>query len=242
MSNQQYKTNAILAPLLLAIGIALAGYFISNTLYNSKIALNTADVKGLAERRVEADSAFWSIQYTVTGNQKADIANLYKESENDQSEIIALLTENGFSEDEIQPGIINYVNQEYRDKNQVLVEQKHSLIGQIEVQTKKVKQVAKVRAKLNKLIAKGLDIQNNAPAYYFTKLNDIKPAMLKEATKNARIAATTFAENVGASVGGIKSARQGSFSIRDAGEEYGDRNKIEKDIRVVTTVSFYIEN
>jgi len=78
MTNQQDKTSAILAPLLLAIGIALAGYFISHTLYNSKIALNTADVKGLAERIVESDSAFWTIQYTVTGNKKQISRNYMK--------------------------------------------------------------------------------------------------------------------------------------------------------------------
>lgn len=240
MSNLLDKTNNILSPLLLAAGIALAGYFISNTLYNSKIALNTADVKGLAERRVEADSAFWSIHYTVTGNKKEDIAKLYKDSEKDQQKIISLLTENGFSENEIKPGIINYLNHEYRDENQNLVEKKYLLIGEIEVQTKKVRLVAKVRSKLNKLIAQGLDIQNNNPAYHFTKLNDIKPAMLKEATRNARLAANEFATNAGVTVGGIRSARQGGFVIRDVGESYGDTQKIEKNVRVVTNVTFFL--
>ncbi|MGB0496214.1 MAG: SIMPL domain-containing protein [Kangiellaceae bacterium] len=240
MSDQQGKTNAIFPALLLSVGIAVAGYFIGNTLYNSKIALNTADVKGLAERRVEADSAFWSIQYTVTGNQKDDISKLYEESEQDQNKVISLLTENGFSEDEIKLGIINYVNQEYRDENQKLVEEKHLLIGEIEVQTNKVRLVSKVRSKLNKLIAQGLDIQNNDPAYHFTKLNEIKPDMLKEATRNARLAANEFATNAGVKVGGIRSARQGGFVIRDVGKNYGDTKKIEKDVRVVTNVTFFL--
>ena len=64
--------------------------------------------------------------------------------------------------------------------------------------------------------------------------------MLREATKNARSAAIEFAENAGVSVGGIRSARQGSFYIRDAGEDYGDTKKIEKDMRVVTTITFYL--
>jgi len=151
-----------------------------------------------------------------------------------------LLTENGFSNDEIQPGIINYVNQEYRDENQKLVEAKYLLIGEIEVQTNKVRLVAKVRSKLNKLIAQGLDIQNNKPAYHFTKLNDIKPAMLKEATRNARLAANEFATNAGVKVGGIRSARQGGFVIRDVGQNYGDTRKIEKNVRVVTNVTFFL--
>ena len=64
--------------------------------------------------------------------------------------------------------------------------------------------------------------------------------MLREATKNARIAANEFAENAGVKVGGIRSARQGGFIIRDVGENYGDTKKIEKDVRVVTTITFYL--
>jgi len=41
-------------------------------------------------------------------------------------------------------------------------------------------------------------------------------------------------------VGGIRSALQGNFFVRDAGEEFGDTAKIEKDVRVVTTITFYL--
>jgi hypothetical protein len=238
--NKCYNNGLALSALLLAIGIALAGYFISQTLYKSKVALNTADVKGLAERRVEADKAYWSIQYTVTGSSNSDIQKLYADSESDQEKIIALLKVSGFDDAEIRPGIINYYKEEFRDENQNLVEDKVYLIGEIEVQTSKVKLVADGRAKLNTLIAQGLDVKNNAPSYHFTKLHEIKPDMLKEATTNARLAANEFANNAGVNVGGIRSARQGGFVIRDVGQSYGDTEKIEKDVRVVTNVTFFL--
>lgn len=106
--------------------------------------------------------------------------------------------------------------------------------------TQKVQLVSEVRAELNKLIAEGLDVKNRQPAYHFTKLNDIKPEMLKEATKNARIAANEFATNAGVAVGGIRTARQGGFVIRDVGTNYGDTTKIDKDVRVVTNVTFFL--
>jgi len=158
----------------------------------------------------------------------------------DQQKIIALLKDSGLSDDEIKPGVIRYVKDEYRDHNQQLVEEKHVLIGAIDIQTSKVKLVSDVRSKLNKLIAQGLDVRNNPPAYHFTKLNDIKPEMLKEATRNARLAANEFATNAGVNVGGIRTARQGGFVIRDVGENYGDTQKIEKDVRVVTNVTFLL--
>jgi hypothetical protein len=240
MSNDINRINITRAALLLAIGIAVAGYFISETLYKSKVALNTADVKGLAERRVKADKAYWSIQYTVTGNSKSEIPKLYEQSESDQKKIISLLNSSGFTDDEIRPGVINYLKKEFRDEDHKLVEEKHLLVGEIEVETLKVQLVSEGRTKLNTLIAQGLDVKNNAPAYLFTRLNEIKPAMLKEATKNARIAANEFATNAGVKVGGIRSARQGGFVIRDVGQNYGDTTKIEKDVRVVTNVTFFL--
>ena len=240
MNKNESMINITVSALLLSIGIALAGYFVSNTLYNSKVALNTADVKGLAERRVKANKAYWTIHYTVTGDNKSAIPKLYKDSESDQKKIIALLKSSGFSDNEIVPGIINYIKKEFRDENQKLIEEKHSLVGEIEVRTSKVQLVSEGRSKLNTLIAQGIDVRNNAPAYHFTELNEIKPAMLKEATKNARLAANEFATNAGVKVGGIRSARQGGFVIRDVGQNYGDTKKIEKDVRVVTNVTFFL--
>jgi len=155
MSQNNSKVEFILSALMLAIGIAAAGYFISGTLYKSKIALNTADVKGLAERRVEADAAYWAIQYTVSGASKSEIPKLYDDSEVDQKKVIALLKESGFGDSEITPGVIRYHKQEFRDENQALVEERHFLVGTIDVQTNQVKLVSQVRSKLNKLIAQG---------------------------------------------------------------------------------------
>lgn len=234
------RPDVLGAAFLIAAGMAAGGWFVSRTLYNSQVAINVAEVKGLAERRVEADCAFWKIQYAVTGTDREALPRLYEQSQADQKKIVALLLESGFDQAELSPGVIDFSTEEFRDENQRLVESKVQLTGSIDVETQKVRKVAEVRAKLNSLVAQGLAITNNAPAYHFTKLNDIKPEMVKEATTNARIAANEFAENAGVEVGRIKSAQQGGFLIRDVGEEYGDTKSIEKEVRVVTTITFYL--
>lgn len=223
-----------------AIGLALAGYFVSQTLYNAKVALNTAEAKGLAERRVTADRANWTIRFRLSGKKQSDVPSLYKQSEVNQNKIVELLKEHGVKDSEISLGVIDYLYNEYRDNQQRVVDEKHTLIGSINVETKDVEKVSAARAAVNTLIAEGIKIENASPIYRFTGLNAIKPDMLREATKNARIAANEFAENAGVEVGGIRNARQGGFYIRDAGEEYGDTRKIEKDVRVVTTITFYL--
>ncbi|MCG7588647.1 SIMPL domain-containing protein [Photobacterium sp. OFAV2-7] len=230
----------VLGGVLIALGLGSCGYFIGQTMYNAKVAMNIAEVKGLAEQRVESDIANWQLRFSISSKNKQDIPALYQQAEAQQQEIIAILKANGFTDDEIEIGLIEYKYYEYRDDGQTVVDQDHELEGMISLETTKVRDVATVRGEVNKLVAKGYNITNYAPTYRFTKLNDIKPEMLKAATTNARIAANEFAANAGVAVGGIRSARQGNFSITDAGEEYGDRHKIEKDVRVVTRIEFYL--
>ena len=236
-------TNKFALPFLgafLAFGVALCGYFIGQTMYNGKVALNTAEAKGLAERIVSADIADWQIEFHVSGKSKSDIPNLYLAVEKNETEIIKLLKENGLSEKEINVGVIEYSKREFRDKNQALVDENHQLVGSIKVITKNVQALPRIRSKINKLMVQGINIVNHLPNYRFTKLNEIKPDMLREATKNARLSANEFAKNAGVKVGGIRSARQGNVYITDLGESYGDTSKIDKSVRIVTTITFYL--
>ena len=50
------------------------------------------------------------------------ISELYSRSEFNQAQIIQLLTESGFSLEEIKPGVINYSKHEYRNEQQELVD------------------------------------------------------------------------------------------------------------------------
>lgn len=240
MVNRPNPGALVACSALVSVGVALAGYFISQTLYNSKVGINTAEAKGLAERRVSADRANWQIGFSVSGASRDEIPSLYAKAEEHQASIIRVLEEEGLSQEEISIGVLEYGYQEYRDDQQQLVDQRHTLSGNISVETRKIALIRTARAKLNRLLAEGINLQNRPPAYRFTGLNEIKPDMLREATRNARIAASEFAENAGVHVGGIRDARQGNFFVRDAGEEYGDTAKIEKDVRVVTTITFYL--
>ena len=74
--------------------------------------------------------------------------------------------------------------------------------------------------------------------YLFTALDQIKPEMIAEATRDARSAAQQFAEDSGSKVGAIRNAQQGYFSIEDR-----DRFSPEqKTVRVVTTIEYFLED
>ncbi len=242
MSTTPKSAISLLPAVVLALGIAAAGYFASQTISNSKIAINTAEAKGLAERRVSADSVTWSVYFKVTGKSRDELSALYTEAENQQKLIKELLLKEGLTEDEIQLGILDYGNREYRNQEQIVVDESHWVSGSLSVESNNVSLIPKIRLSVNKLIAQGIDITNPSPSYHFTKLNEIKPEMLSEAARNARIAANEFAENAGAKVGRIRSATQGGFIVVDVGENSGDTSKLEKNVRVVTRIEFYLKD
>jgi uncharacterized protein len=172
---------------------------------------------------------------------RAEIARLYETLESQLQTVHQTLSDAGFAPNEIEMGAIDYHHHSYRDMNQQVVEEIHQLSGTLAIETAQVEKVAKARPAIAALVLQGIMLESQTPSYRFTSLNDIKNDMLKEATANARLSAAEFADNAGAKVGGIQQARQGGFQIVDAGEEYGSSQKLEKDVRVVTTISFTLE-
>ncbi len=72
------------------------------------------------------------------------------------------------------------------------------------------------------LLREGVELSGSGISFTFTKLNDLKPEMIAEATRHARRSAEQFAKDSGASVGSIKTASQGYFSV---GARDGDRRR-----------------
>ena len=62
------RVSLILAALLIAIGLAAAGFFIGEGISGRNSARRTISVKGLSEREVPASVATWTVGYSATGN------------------------------------------------------------------------------------------------------------------------------------------------------------------------------
>jgi len=234
-------SSAALVAVGLAIGLGLVGggYFVSRTMVNSAL-VNTADVKGLAERTVNSDQAIWQIGFKVSST---DVKAAYAEVAANTAIVRQFLTDNGFPAEAVLGGPTTVSENEFRDPNGALVEKRYDIVASVIVTTANVKAVDAAYQKAGDLIARGLLLTDSQPRYLFTGLNAIKPEMLREAAQNARLAADEFAKNAGVSVGSIRSATQGGFEVRDANTgEYGsDDRSIAKNVRVVTNVTFYLD-
>ncbi|MBK4216262.1 SIMPL domain-containing protein [Paracoccus caeni] len=230
----------VLAAIMLAIGIGLAGFFGSQTILNARTGANTAAVKGLSERLVESDKARWSLSYSRTERDPALVADTFANAEAITTRLRSILAEQGFEEAEIYVAPLVRNDFDERDNEGRVYDRYYNISGSLTVSTARPELIEPSRAAVLDLAREGIQISEDSLDYSFNKLNEIKPDMLREATENARIAADEFARNAGVTVGGIQSASQGGFEVNDApGASPGSTQKL---VRVVTNVSFYLEN
>lgn len=218
---------------LLAVGVISGGYLLGDGLKRARAADRSVTVRGLAEKDVTADLATWSISYSATG---FDLPSLRSEIDSNTKELRAYFTSLGFKPDALNPtgaGVNQYIN---NGVNTITITQRMLL------RTNDIPRAQRAVAQQFDLVRRGVTLQEGSGMRYsFTKLNDIKPQMVALATKDARAAAEQFARDSGASVGGIKSATQGYFSIESRdGESDGSADTPYKKVRVVTTVDFYL--
>jgi hypothetical protein len=250
MEEKNRLPAAALLGLLVAIGLAVAGYFVSETLYKGRAASNTVTVKGFAERDVKADLALWQFSYALTGG---DLARLYARSSENEKTLTDFLAQKGFPGAEIKLGSVrleDLLANPYRT-NTVSADKRYILRNTISVCSNAVERVETAQRALSDLIRRGIVLTGNSVDFQFTRLNDIKAAMLRDATRNARDAAQQFANDADSRVGSIQSANQGFFSIgsRDGaaqgtgGEGYvpPQASTIDKKVRVVVTLTYYLD-
>lgn len=229
------------AALLLAAGIGFAGWSVKQGLETFRMEDRVVSVKGLAERDVEADLAIWTLSYSATAN---DLAAVTQQTENSRKIIVAFLEGIGFSKEEISIQPVqsqDLMAQAYRPEN--IDQGRYILTQNINLRSADMVKMDKAMAEIGTLLQQGVTLSNTQPpVYMFTKLNDIKPAMLAEAVKNARTSAAEFAHDSGEKVGDIKMAYQGMFQIlpRDPVMYVSEQNQRYKTVRVVSTVDFYV--
>lgn len=235
----------IIAAVFLAAGLALGGFFPGYYYYQAKLNNNSVTVKGLSEMDVRADTAIWKLKFVITGNE---LSTAQQKINSQATEIRKFLTEQGFKENEIKLGRIetnDLMANPYRNND---ADRSRFILSQtITVKTNNVDLVEKALPQTDSLIGKGIIFDSASyeypVSYIFTRLNEIKPQMLEQATKNAKEAAYEFAKSSESKVGKIRRANQGVFSILPREQSNGsyESQQIEKTVRVVSTIEFWLE-
>jgi hypothetical protein len=227
--------------LLLGISIVIAGFFVGNMHKIGKKYDRFVEVKGLSEREVNADLAVWPINITLTGN---DLKSLQSDIEIQNDEVYNFFIGQGFDKNELTKGITNISDVRADMYNSDLRNNQFRYVAKSEftVRTSDINKLQKALAKSLELMSKGILLGSKNTwrpiEYIFTGLNELKPSMIAEATKNAREVAEKFAHDSDSRVGAIRMARQGLFTISDRDENTPQI----KMVRVVSTIDFQLED
>jgi len=222
---------------LLAIGLVIAAVTLGSAIRDFRISDRFVEVKGLAEREVAADLAIWPIAYQISATSLADLQTQIDLAD---EAVIAFLKLRGFSDDEITPNPPRITDQwQYALENQRPTNRYTAERG-LTLKSDQVDATLRALQESSELIGQGVVLSPNwgqAAQFLFTGLNDIKPEMIAEATADARRAANQFAADSEASIGPIRSARQGFFSINERDPSTPEI----KVVRVVTTIEYVLE-
>lgn len=234
------KLSALVLGVFIFLGLASLGYLLGNAAIEFKEYERTVTVKGLSEREYEADIVIWPIEFTETDN---NLEKLYESIERSTDKIRVFLKGSGVSQDEITfstPSITDKSAQQYG--NQAKAEFRYTAIQTVTVYSTNISSVRNVMGSMSALGKEGIVFTRgnyqSQTEYLFTRLNEVKPEMIEEATRKAREVAEKFASDSKSTLGKIKTASQGQFSISAR-----DKNNPHiKKVRVVSTVAYYLSD
>ncbi|MEG1573111.1 MAG: SIMPL domain-containing protein [Bacteroidales bacterium] len=235
------KYGIALAGLFIGLGLCVLGISLNHAVKTFKNSERIVSVKGLAEKEVLADRVIWPIVYKITGSE---LPQMYTNIETKNNQILAFLQNKGIDASEV-----HIASPEVQDRQaelyggpQVSNMPRYNAISALIVSSSKVELIQSLMRQQADLLKQGIAITTSdyryQTQYIYTQLNKIKPMMIEEATKNARLVANQFAIDAQSKLGKIKAANQGQFSITNRDENTPQI----KSIRVVSTVDFYLKD
>lgn len=238
MENSRF--NSFILGIFIFLGLASLGYLLGSSAIKFKEYERTVTVKGLSEKEYAADVVIWPIQFTQASN---DLEELYVSIESNTKKIKEFLEGRGIKADEVtvsSPSITDKSAQQYG--NQSRAEFRYTAIQTVTVYSNDINTVRNVMNSLSELGKEGIVFTGSnyqsQTEYLFTRLNNVKPGMIEEATRKAREVAEKFASDSRSSLGKIRRASQGQFSITAR-----DKNNPHiKKVRVVSTVEYYLSD
>lgn len=241
---EQFKTRFVwVAALIFSIGIFASASVVTYGLIKTRTQPNIITVTGSAKKQIKSDYVTWKGTFS---RQSANLSDAYSKLQGDLEKVKTYLSREGITESDYTVSSINtQVNYEvlpngYMSSNV----DSYRLYQDIDLRSGDIDKITKISRESTKLIQDGVQFQSMQPMYFYTKIADLKIDMLALATKDARNRAQKIAENSGAKLETLKTAKMGVFQITpinsndvtDSG--INDTSSIEKEIMAVVNCTF----
>jgi len=229
------------------VSVLLATLIGANTLLKIKQYPNEViSVTGASTQQIHSDNAQWQGTFY---RRSSNLAEAYTALKNDRVKVADHLKQLGMTPANVSFDAVNtrsilaQNDKGYTTDDVVAFE----LNQRVTVTSSNVNQITNLTQQISDLIAAGVDIRSEAPQYFYTKLDDLKVAMLGTATKNAYERAKSMAESTGRRVGFLRSADMGVFQITADNStevsDYGinDTSSVDKKVTAVVNAAFTLQ-
>lgn len=202
-------------PVIIAVSILLSAFIMAGAFtykYKDKTRIM---VTGKAEKDFVSDLIVWRGDYTRVS---MDLKSSYASLKADELAIRSYLSKKGISDNEVVFSAVNInklYNPQYDNNGRLLsnIFSGYSLTQNVKVESKNIDQVERISREITELIQSGIELNSQAPSYYYTKMSELKIDLLAKASKDAKDRSQSIAENAGSRLGSLKYANMGVFQI-----------------------------
>ncbi|MBP9085882.1 MAG: SIMPL domain-containing protein [Kofleriaceae bacterium] len=214
----------------------------------------TIEVTGSAKKRITSDTIAWSANISASD---LDRTAAYKKLRTNAEATVAFLKSQGIKAEEILPQSVTFNRLTHNEVTRKTVATgKEEVTSRevfdgfavdqtITVRSHDVDKVERASREVTSLLEQGITIESQAPAYFYSKLGELKLEMLSAAGKDARSRAENILKSAGgASLGKLVVADMGIININPANssstseEGNNDVTSMEKDIITIVHATF----
>ncbi|HUQ49585.1 MAG TPA: SIMPL domain-containing protein [Terriglobales bacterium] len=239
--------------LAIAVAIIVLGLAVAWGLAHIREDAGSIVVTGSAKKRITSDLIVWKVTVNASSGQ---LSEAYRILSTNGPRVRQYLISKGIAENQIEALAIH--TQVQREGQPVYDEARgraeaqgrvlgYSLQQQFRVRSTEVEKVMQISRQVTELINEGILLESAAPEYLYTKLGDLKIAIMADAARDAKARAVQIAGSTGATLGDVRAARMGVLQITPADSvqvsDYGmnDTTALEKDVTAVVNVTFALK-
>ena len=241
---ERRKAVAIIAAaaiLASSLGIGLAKVGSGFASRNS----NGITVTGSAKTSATADNVVWTLNVSLS---RPTVAEAVTKVGSDVIAVTKYLTDGGVPANEITLGSVStYGNEQFVNGNSTGRILNYRANRDVVVRSKNVELIAKLSQGIGSILQAGVSVNNYGPQYYISTLPSLRPQLLEEAMKDAKVRAEAITKAVGGKVGSVQSVRAGVFQVTTPdstmtsdGGAY-DTSSIEKTVTSTVSVTFAVK-
>lgn len=203
-------------------------------------------VTGSARTEAIADNVVWTLSVSLS---RPKVADAVTQVGNDVAAVTKYLTDGGIPDEALTLGSVStYGQEEYVNGNSTGRILNYRATRDVTVRTKDVELVSKLSQGIGSILQSGVNVNNYGPQYYISTLAELRPQLLEEAMRDAKVRADAITKAVGSSVGVVTGVKSGVFQVTTPdstmtadGGAY-DTSTIKKTVTSTVSVTFMVNN